>query len=110
MKELFKHLFWIAPAIAIILVFAVQDKEQIKADQAVDKAERRVEAAQFDKDFAQGWNKKAIDTPNSNDLSSAREELNAARKSRADADRNAADNLRDLKAAGQELSAEMGKH
>lgn len=58
-----------APIIAALLFFALQDKEEVKQEQAVERIEQKIEAAKFDRDFANAWNSGGrISAPTDDDL------------------------------------------
>ncbi|WP_153109347.1 hypothetical protein [Propionivibrio limicola] len=56
MKSFFVTALIGAPIVGILLFFALQGKEEIKQEQAVERIEQQIEAAKFDKDFSSAWN------------------------------------------------------
>jgi hypothetical protein len=105
MKETFQKLLWGAPVLAVVLYFALQGKDEMKAEQAEAKAERRVDEARFDRDFDKAW-QNAGKLPGGKDadarLADAEKDLAEAKARRQVTDQVAAEDLRDLKAALQD--------
>lgn len=56
MKGFFVTLIIGTPVVAVLLFFALQGKEEVKQEQAVERIEQKIEAAKFDRDFANAWN------------------------------------------------------
>ena len=56
MKGFFVTLVLSAPIVAVLLFFALQGKEEVRQEQAVERTEQKIEAAKFDQDFAKAWN------------------------------------------------------
>lgn len=55
MKNIFHVILVAAPLAALILFFALMNKEEVKSEQHIQEAIQAVQEQQFDNDFADAW-------------------------------------------------------
>lgn len=68
MKGFFVTALLGAPIIAVLLFFALQGKEEVKHEQAVERIEQKIDAAKFDREFAQVWNGRKLSAPDKDEI------------------------------------------
>lgn len=82
MKDFLSRALLISPFLAVLLYFALDGKEEVKAEIQVQHAEQKIEASKFDADFANAWGNNKLASPSAEEQTELKTDLESAKKKR----------------------------
>lgn len=109
MKNIFHGLLIVTPALALILFFSLESKEEVKSEQRVQQAVQAVQHQQFDDQFSDAWNGEPgskIKKQRSDNLADLQKKADQARAKRDELDEMFNQSERDMRDAIRQVDSE----